>query len=108
MWVLEPGEEPDLALESLGTGRIADVRTKDLDGNGCHAAAAELALDQVPVIEQLLKPLGQNAHGRLRLRRWQYALLDSKRKGREAGSGKRETGKRRKPSGCSSRLEGAA
>src|SRR6185369_7904527 len=96
--MLEAGEESNLALESFGTGCIANVRTKDLDGDrpvvadvaskehDSHATAAELPLDHVPVSEQLLKPLGQDAHRTLRLRRWQYALLTAKRKGRRRGT----------------------
>ena len=55
--VLQPREQPDLALESLGANRVARVGAEDLDGDGAivaqvareedhgHAAVAELFLE---------------------------------------------------------------
>jgi hypothetical protein len=72
--VLEPSEQADLAAEAFRSSRVTDVRAKDLDSDGSlvadvageehnsHTTAPELTLDHVPVSEQVLKPLGQDAH----------------------------------------------
>ena len=65
--MLEPGGEPDLALEAVGAEGGGELGVQHLQRDravvpevvgqvdGRHAAAAELALDRVAVIQRLAK-----------------------------------------------------
>ena len=72
--MLQPREESNLALKSLGRRGIADVGPEDLDGHQPFVpdisgeqhhrdpAVAELTLELVAVTEHFLKPVDENAH----------------------------------------------
>ena len=72
--MLEPGGEPDLALEPLGAERGGELGEQDLEGDRAvvaevvgqvddgHAAAAELALEGVTVGEGVAQAV-RHAHG---------------------------------------------
>ena len=63
MGMLEPGREPDLALEPLGAEGLGQVGVEDLEGDGTvvpevvgevhggHAAVPQLAVEDVPVAQ---------------------------------------------------------
>ena len=65
--MLEPGCEPDLALEAVGAQRGGELGVEDLEGDGAvvaqvareidrgHAPAAELALERIPVLQGFTK-----------------------------------------------------
>jgi hypothetical protein len=69
--VLEPGGEPDLALEAFGAERDGEIAVEDLERHRAivaavvrevhrgHAAAAELALDAVALGERRAKPFAR-------------------------------------------------
>ena len=72
--MLEPRRHPDLALEALGTKRVAQVGMKNLQGNRPvvsqvprqvdrgHAATTQLPLDGVAVSQRCAEPFGWAAH----------------------------------------------
>jgi hypothetical protein len=73
--VLEPGGEPDLALEPLGTERLGQIGMEDLERDRPvvphvvgeidrrHAAAPQLAVQHVPVAQGVGQGRG-DSHGR--------------------------------------------
>ena len=68
--MLEPGAEPDLAEEAIGTERLGQLGAEDLERDhpvmlqvageihDRHAAAAELALNAVAVGQSSLEAIG--------------------------------------------------
>jgi hypothetical protein len=82
--VLQPGEQPDLALKSFGALRVPDVGSKHFDRNwpvvtditrekdNSHPAVPELALDHVAIAEHALESLCEGIHDTLREQPSQY------------------------------------
>ena len=73
--VLQPGRRPDLAQEPLGAEAAGERGEEDLEGDGAvvpevagqvddgHAAAAELALEHVPIPQRLLEVVARFGGG---------------------------------------------
>jgi hypothetical protein len=73
----ETGKELDLTSEPLGSQDVEEVGVKSLEGNGSvvlevsgqeyrsHAAAPELALEDVSVLDSVAQQAGRISHGSL-------------------------------------------
>ena len=90
--MLQPGGEPDLALEALGPERGGQLGVEHLEGDRAvvldvvreedrgHAAAAELALERVAVAQAFLELRAQVGHARpVGSWRWQAFIVGPRR-----------------------------